>query len=278
MTTPFPGEPNQVSFQGKAVQIWAGTGKAGTPVLLLNQDQANTVTVNYRPNVIIGDSNAVPIGPQSSFTMDGGRTIYAIAPSGTAPLLVIPGGGSFFQRITSITIPTGATSGQRIVINGLTGTITGFDAGNNVTFILSPAGLEVFGTEGVGLFNNGSIEFGPDLATIVGGFAAMVAEAAAGQLIVSSGGNSLVDPQASVVLGSANSSGGSTRFSIQATLTVLNNSGAAIPLARPTGYPQNHDTFSGASWGAGERALNINGPIDTYNAAIALLINAGISA
>jgi hypothetical protein len=170
------GEPTQVPFTGSPIQIWSGTGEA-INILMFNQDQNNTVTVNYRNDVQVGASNAVPIGPQSSVTMDGSRTLYANAPNGTAAMIVIPGGGNFFQRLVSLTIPTGATTGARVVINGATGTITGYNAANQVTFVLSPTGLIVgpssgtqielteSGAEGLiefllnsGVLNNGSIE------------------------------------------------------------------------------------------------------------------------
>lgn len=40
----------------------------------------------------------------------------------------------------TLTIPTGATSGQRIVIDGTTGTITGYDSTDTVTFTITPTG------------------------------------------------------------------------------------------------------------------------------------------
>lgn len=140
MSTPggtFKGEPNIVPFGGQAIQVWSGTGQS-VQILFFNQDQVNAVSLSYQNNVEIGAANAVPLGPQSSVSMDGSRTIYANAPQGTTPMLVLPGGGSFFQRSTSITIPTGATSGTRIVIDGLTGTITGYDADNSITFLITP--------------------------------------------------------------------------------------------------------------------------------------------
>jgi hypothetical protein len=42
-----------------------------------------------------------------------------------------------FQSV--IVLPTGATSGQRLVIDGTSDTITGYDAGNNVVLRISPA-------------------------------------------------------------------------------------------------------------------------------------------
>jgi hypothetical protein len=140
VTTPgstFKGEPNIVPFSGQAIQVWSGTGR-DVQVLFFNQDQVNTVSLSYQNNVDIGASNAAPLGPQSSISMNGARTIYANALKGTAAMLVLPGGGSFFQRITKITIPTGATTGARIVIDGTTGTITGYDVNGEISFIISP--------------------------------------------------------------------------------------------------------------------------------------------
>ena len=142
----FKGEPTQIPFNGgPPTQIWSGTqAAAGTPVLCVNQDTANTVYIGYQTNIAIGGANAVPLAPQSSIPLDGSRSIYAIAQQGTANLLVIPGASSFFQRLSSLTIPIGATSGERIVINGATGTITGFDSFNNVTFIISPTAILMY--------------------------------------------------------------------------------------------------------------------------------------
>lgn len=44
----------------------------------------------------------------------------------------------------SLTIPYGATTGARIVINGTTATITAYNSSNQVVYILSPAGLFLY--------------------------------------------------------------------------------------------------------------------------------------
>lgn len=150
MTTPgstFSGEPGVVPFSGQAVQVWSGT-RDNTPILFSNQDQSNTVYLSYQNNVAVGDTNAVPLGPQSTVTMNGSRSIYAVAASGTKSMIVLPGGGSFFQRLLSLTLPTGATSGERITLNGSTGTITGYAADGSMTFNLAPFGF-FFYDEGV---------------------------------------------------------------------------------------------------------------------------------
>ena len=151
MSTPsqaFKGEPVQIPFNGgPPTPVWTGYGSSGgVPVLCINQDTANTVYLGYQNNITIGGGNTVPLGPGSSVPLDGSRTIYAIAQAGTANLLVIPGASSFFQRITSLTIPTGATSGARIVINGLTGTITGFASNGEIAFVISPTAILMYST------------------------------------------------------------------------------------------------------------------------------------
>lgn len=138
MSTPFKGEPAQIAFSGQAVPVWQGSQGQSVPVLLFNQDQSNPVAVGYQNNLAVTAPNAVPLGPQSSVTMDGSRTIYANAPKGTLPLVVIPGGSSFFQRLVKLTLPTGATTGQRIVLNGLTGVIEVFNAANQLIASISP--------------------------------------------------------------------------------------------------------------------------------------------
>jgi hypothetical protein len=168
------GEPTQVPFTGSPIQVWSGTGEA-IDILMFNQDQNNTVTVNYRNDVQVGASNAVPIGPQSSVTMDGSRTLYANAPNGTAAMIVIPGGGNFFQRLVSLTIPTGATTGARVVINGATGTITGYNAANQVVYVLSPTSFIVGPSTGTQIEltesgTNGLLEFLFNTASLINGY------------------------------------------------------------------------------------------------------------
>jgi hypothetical protein len=138
----FQGEPVQIPFQGQPpTQIWSGQGSQGTPILCINQDTVNAVSLGYQNNIALNGANTIPLAPQSSVTLDGSRTIYAIAASGTANLLVIPGASNFFQRLTSLTLPVGATSGERIVLNGLTATITGYGPSGNPAYVITPIGL-----------------------------------------------------------------------------------------------------------------------------------------
>lgn len=82
-------------------QVWAGTpNDAGGTILLWNQDLNNTVYVGFRNSIAIAGLNTIPIPPNGMVTLGTDRTIYAIAAQGTANLVSIPGGGSFFRGLT----------------------------------------------------------------------------------------------------------------------------------------------------------------------------------
>jgi hypothetical protein len=75
------------------VPIWSGQN--GVMLTLANQDLVNSVTIARRNNFVIGGSNAASIPPLGSITIDGSRTVWALAPTGTADLLIFPGGGNW---------------------------------------------------------------------------------------------------------------------------------------------------------------------------------------
>jgi hypothetical protein len=100
-------------------------------------------------NLYIGDNNAINwedatiliIPPNGSFASDGSQAVYATAaPNLPTVANVLAGGTSFFQPVSSITIPTGATTGERIVINGTTGEVTIYNSSNNIERVISPVG------------------------------------------------------------------------------------------------------------------------------------------
>lgn len=128
-------------MSGTAIPVWMGSPGLSVSILFLNKDGTNPIYLGYSSSLQIGAGNTIELDPQSSTNMDGSRTIYAVGVLGAGPLQVIPGGSNFFQQFSSLTIPLGATSGTRIVINGLTGTITGYNALNKVTFIIAPNGI-----------------------------------------------------------------------------------------------------------------------------------------
>lgn len=81
----------QVPVGPQVSQIWAGHG----PVLFANQDLVNSVTVGDNQSVFIDSPSAVVIPPLGSISLLGNKSLYAIAPSGTAALMVIAGGTSW---------------------------------------------------------------------------------------------------------------------------------------------------------------------------------------
>lgn len=104
MVTPvFKGEPKRIAMSGSPVPMWNGYAGA-PPILFYNKDTANAIYLGYTNNISIGGINTVELDPQSSTTMDGSRTIYAIGPNGAGPLQVIPGGTNFFSALSSFTV------------------------------------------------------------------------------------------------------------------------------------------------------------------------------
>lgn len=99
MTT--PGNIAQVPFGQTYIQAWPGNRSTnGGNVLFWNQDLNNIVYVGYRNTVSIGGLDSIPIPPNGMLTLGADRSVYAIAAVGTLPLVVIPGGGSFFRGLT----------------------------------------------------------------------------------------------------------------------------------------------------------------------------------
>lgn len=91
MTTPGAGSPVQIGLATSPTLIWgAGQGVA----TLINQDTVNTVYVGNSPSIAIGSTNTIPIPPLSSIEIPNGPE-YAVAPSGTAALVIVPGSISY---------------------------------------------------------------------------------------------------------------------------------------------------------------------------------------
>jgi hypothetical protein len=140
----MPTDSLQVSNSPAATQlVTAGDG----PTLIANAGP-NTVWIgDYNTIQYTDGSGVVPLTPNSTYAASGQADVYATAAPGLpSTVYTIAGGLNFFQPVTSITLPTGATSGERIVLNGLTGTITGYNSTSEgptsgVAFIISPAGM-----------------------------------------------------------------------------------------------------------------------------------------
>lgn len=92
MTTPYGGF-TQIPVGPTAVQVCPPLG-SGESVMLYNQDVNNVVTVGTSNNVAQDASNAAPIQPLTSAVLPASRALYAIAPTGTAALVIVPEGGT----------------------------------------------------------------------------------------------------------------------------------------------------------------------------------------
>jgi hypothetical protein len=95
------GNIAQVPFGQTYSQVWPGNpGNTGGTVLFWNQDLNNTVYIGFRNTVSIAGLDSIPVPPNGMITLGTDRSVYAIAAVGTLPLVVIPGGGSFFRGLT----------------------------------------------------------------------------------------------------------------------------------------------------------------------------------
>jgi hypothetical protein len=81
----------QFAVGPQVTQVWTGGG----PVLLANQDITNTVTICNLPFFSQDAQNADTIPALGSIAYQGGTSLYALAPAGTAALLVVSGGTSW---------------------------------------------------------------------------------------------------------------------------------------------------------------------------------------
>jgi hypothetical protein len=81
----------------------------GTTVTIYNQDSNNVVTLGTTSNISIGATNGVPLQPLTPGTFPATKAIYAIAPSGTQALVIIPEGGTLSPSPAQIAAQIAAT-------------------------------------------------------------------------------------------------------------------------------------------------------------------------
>jgi hypothetical protein len=135
--------------------------------LVVSSGDSETLIVNTGPaTAFFGDTNAirssdgngiVAVSPNSYFAVTGENDLFAcVAPGTIANLNVISGGLNFFLPVTSLTIPFGATTGTRIVLDGTTGNIEIFDSTNALVGVLS-GGMGGF-AEGLTVGKAGTIQ------------------------------------------------------------------------------------------------------------------------
>jgi hypothetical protein len=80
---------------------WVGVPNDSDLVMFFNTDLNNYAYVGYTHNLVVG-VNTIPIAPNASINLPANRTIYAIWSTtvGVLPLVVIPGGASYFLGLT----------------------------------------------------------------------------------------------------------------------------------------------------------------------------------
>src|SRR5690242_630700 len=75
--------------------------------LVINLDPSITVYLATRTSFTVQDNEGIfPLGPGQSAIIDNELPTYGIANSGVASVGIIPGGTSFFQPTSKLTIPT----------------------------------------------------------------------------------------------------------------------------------------------------------------------------
>jgi len=94
LTTPPLGDFISVQLNA-STPVPVINGVPGMQVTFANQDLTNTVTVARRNNFTQAGSNTATIPPLGSITVDASKTIWGLAPAGTLPLLIFPGGGNW---------------------------------------------------------------------------------------------------------------------------------------------------------------------------------------
>lgn len=154
---------------------WVGVPNDDDLVMFLNSDLNNYAYIGYTPNLVVG-VNTIPIAPNGSINLPANRTVYAIWSTtvGVSPLVVIPGGASYFlglsQGLGNLAIPflqspnfISNVSGWQIDKNGnaqfnnltIRGTFFGLDfiINNNGAFFYN--GTPALGNLKISIVSNG---------------------------------------------------------------------------------------------------------------------------
>jgi hypothetical protein len=92
MSTPFGGF-TQIGVGPIPIQVCPPLGQ-GQSVTIYNQDLANIVTLGTSNNISQNASDGVPLQPLTPGTFPAVKALYAVAPQGTASLVIIPQGGT----------------------------------------------------------------------------------------------------------------------------------------------------------------------------------------
>jgi len=100
MSTPLKADIMQLPGSGRVHNAWNGVPGSMDTILFANNDLNNSWYLGFRNSITIGGPNTIPVPPSGTVTLTGNRTVYAIAANGTTALVIIPGGGAYFQGLT----------------------------------------------------------------------------------------------------------------------------------------------------------------------------------
>ncbi len=115
----MPAGESQIAVGPAPAQVCPPLGK-GTTVTVYNADILNVVTVSRSRSISQNGTNGAPIQPLTSAVLDASTALYAVAPQGTAPLVLLPQGGSMSPSPAQIATQISAlglmkdTTGQAI--------------------------------------------------------------------------------------------------------------------------------------------------------------------
>ena len=116
-------------------------GIPGMSVTFANQDLTQNVTIARRNNFTQNGSNTAVVPPLGSITVDASKTIWGLAPSGTLPLLVFPGGGNW--------APSPAQVAAQIAALGLATEATQVGQNTTIPTNISNTGVPLLGRSGL---------------------------------------------------------------------------------------------------------------------------------
>lgn len=115
MSNPLGGM-TQVPVGPQPVQIMPPLG-AGQQVTIINQDIVNVVSIGRSNNIAFNSGNTAPINPLTPITVDASKAIYAIAPAGTASVVVIPGGAEWSPSPAQVAAQIALANAAVTVVN-----------------------------------------------------------------------------------------------------------------------------------------------------------------
>lgn len=143
------GDFTQIPVGPNPVQICPPLGD-GSTVNVYNQDLNNVVTVSRNNSVAFGAGNGAPIQPLTNAVLDASKALYAVAPAGTASLVIIPQGGTLSPSPAQIAAQIAISGVSLLVKSTPLGSVkvpTGLAGGGGTTTILNAVPISQVGYE-----------------------------------------------------------------------------------------------------------------------------------